>query len=115
MCSSDLSGVVTFTSIFPACYSGRWPHIHFEVYPTPASAGVASNRVKTSQIALPTDACNQVFASSGYETSVSNFAQVSLARDNVFSDGYSLELGSASGSVAAGYVVTLDVNVAAQG
>ncbi len=26
-------GVVTFQSIFPACYSGRWPHIHFEVYP----------------------------------------------------------------------------------
>ena len=27
-------GMVTFTSIFPACYSGRWPHIHFEVYPS---------------------------------------------------------------------------------
>ncbi|MDQ1425380.1 MAG: hypothetical protein QOD72_2878, partial [Acidimicrobiaceae bacterium] len=25
-------GVVSFTTIFPACYSGRWPHIHFEVY-----------------------------------------------------------------------------------
>ncbi|MGO3315272.1 MAG: hypothetical protein ACTIMA_15950, partial [Brachybacterium tyrofermentans] len=22
-------GTVTFTSIFPGCYSGRWPHIHF--------------------------------------------------------------------------------------
>jgi hypothetical protein len=25
-------GVVRFRSIYPACYSGRWPHIHFEVY-----------------------------------------------------------------------------------
>ena len=24
-------GKVAFTSIFPACYSGRWPHIHFVV------------------------------------------------------------------------------------
>lgn len=30
---SDASGTLTFQSIFPACQSGRWPHIHFEVYP----------------------------------------------------------------------------------
>ena len=30
---ADDDGIVRFTSIFPACYSGRWPHIHFEVYP----------------------------------------------------------------------------------
>ena len=33
-CRADDDGVVTFTSIFPARYSGRWPHIHFEVYPS---------------------------------------------------------------------------------
>jgi hypothetical protein len=27
-------GTVTFTSIYPAAYSGRWPHVHFEVYPS---------------------------------------------------------------------------------
>ena len=27
-----------FTTIFPACYAGRWPHIHFEVYPSLAKA-----------------------------------------------------------------------------
>ncbi len=34
----DANGVVSFTSIFPACYSGRWPHVHFEVYPSVADA-----------------------------------------------------------------------------
>ena len=34
---ADSSGKVTFTSIFPACYTGRWPHIHFEVFPDEAS------------------------------------------------------------------------------
>ena len=32
--AADDDGVVTFQSIFPACYPGRWPHIHFEVYPS---------------------------------------------------------------------------------
>ena len=31
---ADADGVVRFTSIFPACYTGRWPHIHFEVFPS---------------------------------------------------------------------------------
>ena len=31
-------GTVTFTTIFPGCYSGRWPHVHFEVYPSAAVA-----------------------------------------------------------------------------
>ena len=30
--AADSNGVVKFTSIYPGCYSGRWPHIHFEVY-----------------------------------------------------------------------------------
>ena len=34
---ADDSGLVTFQSIFPACYPGRWPHIHFEVYPEPGA------------------------------------------------------------------------------
>ena len=25
-------GTLEFTTIFPACYAGRWPHMHFEVY-----------------------------------------------------------------------------------
>ena len=36
---ADASGNVTFTSIFPGCYSGRWPHIHFEVYSEPLGGG----------------------------------------------------------------------------
>jgi protocatechuate 3,4-dioxygenase beta subunit len=35
---TDDAGTATFTSIFPACYSGRWPHIHFEVYSSTANA-----------------------------------------------------------------------------
>ena len=30
---TDTNGLVKFTSVYPACYSARWPHIHYEVYP----------------------------------------------------------------------------------
>ncbi len=47
---ADASGKITFTSIYPACYSGRWPHIHFEVYPSLSGATSVSNKVATSNV-----------------------------------------------------------------
>src|SRR4051812_48105101 len=50
------NGTVTFKSIYPGCYPGRWPHIHFEVYSDVATAVAKGPIVKTSQIALPKEA-----------------------------------------------------------
>ena len=30
--ASDADGKLSFTTIFPGCYRGRWPHIHFEIF-----------------------------------------------------------------------------------
>jgi protocatechuate 3,4-dioxygenase beta subunit len=111
--AADSTGTVTFQSIFPGCYSGRVPHIHFEVYPTLAKSTSASNRIKTSQFTFPVATCNEVYATSGYSASVRNMAQISLATDNVFSDGYSLQMGTMTGNATDGYTVTLTVGVAA--
>lgn len=108
---ADGNGSVTFTTIFPACYSGRWPHIHFEVYPSEGVATMAGTKIATSQLALPQDACNQVFATDGYSTSVANLAQVSLSTDMVFSDGASLETPTITGTVTEGFTATLTVAV----
>ena len=109
---ADANGVVKFTSIFPACYSGRWPHIHFEVYPDQASITDASHAIATSQVALPQDICDQVYAQTGYEASVQNLAQVSLATDNVFGDdGGVSQLATVTGDVTNGYTVALPVGV----
>ncbi len=105
------SGAATFTSIFPAAYDGRWPHIHFEVYPSLAATDDAGNKLRTSQLALPKATCDLVFATAGYEASVTNLTQVSLASDNIFSDGSDQQLADLSGSVAAGYTATLTVPV----
>lgn len=104
-------GWLQFTTIFPGCYAGRWPHVHFEVYESLDKATNASNKLRTSQLAFPEDVCEQVYATSGYESSVSNLAGVSLASDGIFSDGYSLQLATMTGSVEEGFVATLSVPI----
>jgi protocatechuate 3,4-dioxygenase beta subunit len=109
---ADAAGRVTFTSSFPACYSGRWPHIHFEVYPDEAGIADASGAIATSQVALPQDVCDTVYATDGYEKSVSNLAQLSLDSDKVFGDdGGAGQLATVTGDVAGGHTVTLAVGV----
>ncbi len=108
---ADAAGRVSFASIFPAAYSGRWPHIHFEVYPSLAEATAAGSKLVTSQLALPQDACEAVYATAGYEQSVTNLAQTSLETDMVFGDGYSTQLGTVGGDPDAGLTVTLNVGV----
>jgi protocatechuate 3,4-dioxygenase beta subunit len=108
---TDDEGKVEFQSIFPACYSGRWPHIHFEVYPSLDEATSQANTLGISQIAMPETTCKVVFKESGYEASVNNFSMTSLATDMVFSDGYDLELPTIAGSVSAGYTVSLTAAV----
>lgn len=67
--------------MFPACYSVRWPHIHFEVYSDEAAAITSGPIVKTSQIALPQAACSTVDADSRYPVSSENLTRVTLQFD----------------------------------
>jgi len=109
---TDASGTVRFTSIYPACYSGRWPHIHFEVYSDVANAVASGPIVKTSQIALPEEADALVYATSGYEQSVRNMSQTSLTRDMVFGDDGGIhQIATMAGSVADGYTAALTIGV----
>jgi protocatechuate 3,4-dioxygenase beta subunit len=108
---TDANGTVKFGTIFPACYSGRWPHIHFEVYPSLTKATNGSNKIATSQIALLADTCKAVYATSGYEQSASNLSRVSLDSDNVFGDGYDLQLPTITGEVSRGYSLAFECAV----
>jgi len=108
---ADANGVVSFTTIFPGCYSGRMPHVHFEVFPTLAKAASAAGRIKTSQFTFPMATLNEVYANSSYAASSRNLASMSYATDNVFSDGTSLQMGAVSGNASTGYTVTLVVGV----
>ncbi len=111
--AADVDGKLTFTSIFPACYPGRWPHLHFEVYRSLTAATNVANKIATSQIALPKAPCDLVYASPGYSSSIVALSQVSLATDGIFSDGSSLELATVVGSVTVGFTASLTIAVSA--
>jgi protocatechuate 3,4-dioxygenase beta subunit len=108
---TDGRGQVKFTTIFPACYSGRWPHIHFEVYPSLAKATNGANKIATSQMALPDATCQAVYATSGYQQSRGNMSRVSLDNDNVFSDGYDLQMPTVTGDPSSGYQLSFSCAV----
>ncbi|WP_340377562.1 intradiol ring-cleavage dioxygenase [Streptomyces sp. SS7] len=108
---TDERGRVTFRSIFPGCYTGRWPHIHFEVYGGLADATAATAITSTSQLAFPKEVCETVYATEGYERSVTNLGPLSLETDGVFRDGHEHQLAAVEGSVERGYTATLTIAV----
>lgn len=105
-------GQVSFSTIIPGCYDGRMPHMHFEVYRSASTALSYTNKLRTSQIAFPTDVCSAVYnGAPGYSASVSNLARINFATDNVFSDGVGTQTASLSGSVAQGYTSALTIGI----
>ncbi|MCB5294135.1 intradiol ring-cleavage dioxygenase [Arthrobacter sp. SO3] len=109
---ANANGQVTFQTIFPGAYSGRWPHIHFEVFESMNNATVAGQVLAVSQIALTDAACKEVYASAGYDSSARNFPRTTLKSDNVFgNDGGIYQLATMSGSVSGGYTAGLNVTV----
>ena len=76
-----------------------------------AASAVYSNRIATSQIAIPKASCDLVYATSGYASSATNLNGITLATDNVFSDGAQLQLATMTGNATDGFVASLTVAV----
>ena len=114
---SDSNGRVTFTTIFPGCYAGRYPHIHFEVFSSLANATSGRYARLVSQLAMPSAACSAVYATTGYTgTSATNFSRVSLATDGIFSDNTAAQITAMTltmtGDPTSGYTATATVGIA---
>jgi protocatechuate 3,4-dioxygenase beta subunit len=108
---TDANGQVTFTTFYPACYDGRWPHYHFEVFSDLAAATSGKAAVLTSQFCMPSDLCDTIYAdATAYPSSASIFSGVSLATDNVFGDNTAAQISQQtpnfSGSASTGYKAT---------
>jgi protocatechuate 3,4-dioxygenase beta subunit len=113
---TDDMGQVTFTTIFPACYDGRWPHMHFEVFASPEAAVNGDASLLTSQFAFPADVAQALYAvDPRYSASVANLGQVSIAGDMVFGDNTAEQLGAMTLTLTgdpAGYVASGTVGIA---
>ena len=106
---TDANGLVTFTSIFPGWYTGRATHIHIHIY------NQSGNSLKVSQIAFPDELCktvNSTGSAYGYTKGISGY--INNASDNVFSDDTAgVQMATLSGSLAAGYELSIKLNVSA--
>lgn len=108
---TDSAGTVTFQTIFPGCYDGRMPHVHFEIYPSIAQAVDDSYVVRTSQLTFPLTTLNNVYNNvSMYSTSKTNLSRITYSSDNVFSDGTTYQMATVAGSNS-GYTATLRVGI----
>ncbi|AUD05934.1 dioxygenase family protein [Spirosoma pollinicola] len=98
--TTDANGLVGFTSIFPGWYAGRAPHIHVHIY------NASGKSLLVTQIAFPYDITNTVYTTAQAQGYTKGAQDTKNERDNVFSDGFTTELATVSGSITAGYTLT---------
>jgi protocatechuate 3,4-dioxygenase beta subunit len=115
---TDPHGQVKFTTIYPACYAGRYPHIHFEIYRGLSAAAGYRNSMLVSQLAMPRDICQSVYRNAaGYSQSLTELSDVTVSSDNVFGDSTAAQIARQTpvltGSVSAGYTGTIFIAVGA--
>lgn len=114
---TDANGQVTFTTIYPACYDGRWPHMHFEIFSSLANALGGRYSILTSQLVMPAAANAAVYAdATTYPASAGTYARVSLSSDGVFGDNSAAQIAAMTptltGSPSAGYTGTATIGIA---
>lgn len=115
---SDDRGRLSFVTIFPACYPGRWPHVHLENFTSLAEATNGKKSFLTTQLALPADICAEVYDNArGYSGSIAFFSAISLSTDPVFRDDTPAQLAAMTpkmkGNIVDGYVARATVGIAA--
>jgi protocatechuate 3,4-dioxygenase beta subunit len=111
--TTDSSGQVTFTSIFPGWYTGRATHIHVHIY------NASGTSLLVTQIAFPEGSGTAVATVNstagqtyGYTKGMTGYTY--NANDNVFSDDSSgIEMSAVSGSLSGGYTLTHTIYVSA--
>ncbi|KKB09946.1 hypothetical protein [Devosia chinhatensis] len=113
---ADADGRLGFTTIFPGCYDGRWPHVHFEVFESIEKAVSGDASLLTAQMALPEAECAALYAADGrYANGVANLGRISIASDNVFGDNSAEEIAqqtlALSGDPSSGYVGTITIAI----
>lgn len=115
---TDDAGQVTFTTVFPACYDGRWPHVHFEVFASAEAAVSGDASLLISQFAFPADVSQALYAADPrYATSIGTLGRVSLMGDMVFGDNTAEQVIAMTltmaGDASTGFSATGTIGIAA--
>jgi protocatechuate 3,4-dioxygenase beta subunit len=100
--TTNQSGEVVFTTIYPGWYQGRATHIHAEVT-------IGGRSVKVTQIAFPETVNNAVHATGVYASRGTN--PTSNASDDIFADSLASELVTPAADPTGGYAVTFQIGI----
>jgi len=100
--TTNSTGEVTFTTIYPGWYQGRATHIHAEV----TRSGAV---VKTTQMAFPESTNATVYRTGVYASKGTN--PKSNTRDGIFADSIDSELATVSGDPGSGYTATFRIAI----
>ena len=103
--TTDASGNVGFSTVFPGWYPGRAPHIHVHVFNSTGKS------LLVTQIAFPKAICDVVYgtATNFYTKGLQNTTN---ERDSIFNDGFTTEMPTISGNIKDGYTLTHTIVVA---
>lgn len=105
---TDAYGQVEFVTVFPGWYNGRICHIHFQVY-------VSSTYAAISQLTFDPETKNALYAANA-SLYTKGADPMTLASDNIFSDGYNYQLASLTPNTGSGgYDAYLEVTVKGSG
>ena len=100
--TTNSSGEVTFTTVYPGWYQGRATHIHAEVTRN-------GSPVKTTQIAFPESTNATVYGTGVYASRGTN--PTSNTRDGIFADSIDSEMATVSGDPSSGYTATFRIAI----
>lgn len=105
---TNANGEVEFTTIFPGWYTGRICHIHFQVY-------VSSTYSAVSQLTFDVAAKNALYTANR-TIYAKGTDPLSYSQDNIFSDGYALQLATLTpNTTTGGYDSFMQVTVQGNG
>jgi protocatechuate 3,4-dioxygenase beta subunit len=113
---TDSVGQVRFHTVFPACYLGRYPHLHAEIFRRAGPNLDQLQRLLVTQVAVSPGACAEVYGrAQGYERSRSNFAEMSMSSDIVFASSSAGQLAqqtlTLTGDAANGFTGAVHIGV----
>jgi protocatechuate 3,4-dioxygenase beta subunit len=94
---ADEKGRVSFLSIYPGWYSGRAPHIHFEIF------GSNGKSLLVTQVAFPENISEQVYATPLYAGR--GQANTSNTRDGIFRNSLAGNMATVTGNIKDGFTL----------
>ncbi len=100
---TDANGEVEFDTIFPGWYSGRIVHIHFQAY-------VSSSYSVVSQLTFDLTAKNNLFLENS-NIYTKGIDPLSYNQDNIFSDGYQIQLATLEKNQNGSYTSFMEVAI----